>query len=268
MPVEGNRQPVGLLHGGASAVLAETLGSFHAACSRRPGPAGWHRAELLAPSLGDLPVWSPACRFLHAGRTLATFEIVVSDDRTAASAPPDSPATSGRSGNAQIGGLVPGSASSSLPVPVFMTSRSPGCRPGPSATAPAARSAPPAARGALGVDLGDDPEDLLDDHRRQTHRRLVEQQQPRPGHQRPADRHHLLLAAGQRSADLGAALRHPREQRRTPDPASPCRRPWSRTSGRSDPCRGSPGRSSREIRHGPRAPVPPRAAPADAPSSW
>src|SRR5450830_2058778 len=30
MPVEGNTQPHGLLHGGASAVLAETLGSFAA----------------------------------------------------------------------------------------------------------------------------------------------------------------------------------------------------------------------------------------------
>lgn len=31
MPVEGNRQPYGLLHGGASAVLAETVGSVAAA---------------------------------------------------------------------------------------------------------------------------------------------------------------------------------------------------------------------------------------------
>ena len=29
MPVEGNTQPFGLLHGGASAVLAESLGSIH-----------------------------------------------------------------------------------------------------------------------------------------------------------------------------------------------------------------------------------------------
>ena len=31
MPVEGNTQPYGLLHGGASCVLAETLGSIGAA---------------------------------------------------------------------------------------------------------------------------------------------------------------------------------------------------------------------------------------------
>ena len=36
MPVEGNRQPYGLLHGGASGVLAETLGSVLAAAHALP----------------------------------------------------------------------------------------------------------------------------------------------------------------------------------------------------------------------------------------
>ncbi len=36
MPVEGNRQPYGLLHGGASAVLAETVGSVAAALHAGP----------------------------------------------------------------------------------------------------------------------------------------------------------------------------------------------------------------------------------------
>jgi len=39
MPVEGNTQPAGLLHGGASVVLAESLGSIgaqiHAGANRR-----------------------------------------------------------------------------------------------------------------------------------------------------------------------------------------------------------------------------------------
>jgi hypothetical protein len=50
------------------------------------------------------------------------------------------------------------------------------------------------------VDLDDDLEDLLDELRRQAHRRLVEEQQLRLGHQRAADGEHLLLAAGQRAA--------------------------------------------------------------------
>src|SRR5687767_5625706 len=37
MPVEGNTQPYGLLHGGASAVLAETLGSVAAHLHAGPG---------------------------------------------------------------------------------------------------------------------------------------------------------------------------------------------------------------------------------------
>ncbi|MBV9870651.1 MAG: hotdog fold thioesterase, partial [Frankiaceae bacterium] len=37
MPVEGNRQPYGLLHGGASCVLAESMGSMGAALHAGPG---------------------------------------------------------------------------------------------------------------------------------------------------------------------------------------------------------------------------------------
>src|SRR5919198_4916224 len=47
--------------------------------------------------------------------------------------------------------------------------------------------------GALLVDLPDGVEDALDHDRGQPHRRLVEQQQLRLGHQRAADRQHLLL---------------------------------------------------------------------------
>ena len=47
----------------------------------------------------------------------------------------------------------------------------------------------------------------------QAHRRLVEQQQARPRHQRAADGQHLLLAAGQRAALLRDALAQAREER-------------------------------------------------------
>ena len=50
MPVAGNRQPYGLLHGGASAVLAETLGSVLAALNVMPGSvAGGAGAQLHPP---------------------------------------------------------------------------------------------------------------------------------------------------------------------------------------------------------------------------
>ena len=79
MPVAGNRQPFGLLHGGANAVLAETLGSIAAALNA-PGrlPVGLelscthHRAALEGLVTG-------VCTPLHTGRTTSTFEIVITD---------------------------------------------------------------------------------------------------------------------------------------------------------------------------------------------
>jgi uncharacterized protein (TIGR00369 family) len=82
MPVSGNRQPFGLLHGGASCVLAESLGSMGAAVHAGPGrmPVGvdinatHHRAATGGYVTG---VATP----LHLGRSAATYEIVISDDR-------------------------------------------------------------------------------------------------------------------------------------------------------------------------------------------
>src|ERR1019366_2458067 len=71
---------------------------------------------------------------------------------------------------------------------------------------------------ALAVDLPDHVEDGVDEDRGQTQGRLVEQQDPRPAHQRPADGHHLLLATGEAAGELAATLGeaggervHPRE---------------------------------------------------------
>jgi 1,4-dihydroxy-2-naphthoyl-CoA hydrolase len=81
MPVEGNTQPYGLLHGGASVVLAETLGSVAAALNAGPGRfavgvdinATHHRAATKGTVTG---VATP----LHTGRSMASFEIVITDD--------------------------------------------------------------------------------------------------------------------------------------------------------------------------------------------
>jgi len=82
MPVAGNIQPYGILHGGASCVLAETLGSTGAALH-----AGRHRAtlgiEISAThhrAATDGYVTGVATQ-VHGGRTLATYEIVITDDR-------------------------------------------------------------------------------------------------------------------------------------------------------------------------------------------
>ena len=81
MPVEGNTQPYGLLHGGASVVLAETLGSIGAALHAHPDKiavgvdinATHHRGARSGTVTG---VATP----IHLGRGSASYEIVVSDD--------------------------------------------------------------------------------------------------------------------------------------------------------------------------------------------
>ena len=80
MPVAGNTQPFGLLHGGANAVLAETVGSFAAAVH-----AGPHRVavgvELNAThhrAVRDGSVTGVATA-LHLGGTVATYAIEIRD---------------------------------------------------------------------------------------------------------------------------------------------------------------------------------------------
>ena len=83
MPVDGNTQPYGLLHGGASCVLAETLGSVAAALHGHSIgraltlgvdiSATHHKAVRAGMVTG---VATPA----HRGRGVATYEIVITDD--------------------------------------------------------------------------------------------------------------------------------------------------------------------------------------------
>src|SRR5687768_14689799 len=81
MPVEGNTQPYGLLHGGASAVLAETLGSvgsmLHAGSSKIAVGVDLNCTHHRGVRSGLVTgVATP----LHRGRSTATYEIVISDE--------------------------------------------------------------------------------------------------------------------------------------------------------------------------------------------
>ncbi|MEV4747232.1 hotdog fold thioesterase [Streptosporangium sp. NPDC049248] len=82
MPVEGNSQPYGLLHGGASCVLAETLGSVGAAmhAGRERIAVGIEINATHHRSATSGLVTGVATR-LHGGRTLATYDIEIVDDR-------------------------------------------------------------------------------------------------------------------------------------------------------------------------------------------
>jgi 1,4-dihydroxy-2-naphthoyl-CoA hydrolase len=81
MPVEGNTQPYGILHGGASCVLAETLGSLGSALQAGPGRytvgieinATHHRAARAGLVTG-------VATLVHGGRTMSTFDIVITDE--------------------------------------------------------------------------------------------------------------------------------------------------------------------------------------------
>src|SRR4051812_38348716 len=81
MPVEGNTQPFGILHGGASVVLAETLGSIgatlHAGAGRAAAgievSASHHRPGLAGTVTG-------VATAVHLGRSIATYEVVLTDD--------------------------------------------------------------------------------------------------------------------------------------------------------------------------------------------
>jgi 1,4-dihydroxy-2-naphthoyl-CoA hydrolase len=82
MPVEGNTQPYGVLHGGASCALAETLGSVASALHAGPDMlvlgieinASHHRSVQTGTVTG---VATP----LHRGRTMATYEVAITDEQ-------------------------------------------------------------------------------------------------------------------------------------------------------------------------------------------
>ncbi|MEO7261348.1 MAG: hotdog fold thioesterase [Jatrophihabitantaceae bacterium] len=82
MPVTGNRQPYGLLHGGASAVLAETIGSC--AAGMLAGPDNIAVGVELSCShsrAATQGLVTGVCTPIHVGRTLSLFEIVISDEK-------------------------------------------------------------------------------------------------------------------------------------------------------------------------------------------
>lgn len=82
MPVEGNTQPVGLLHGGAYVVLGESLGSMAANLHAGPGRLAVgvdiNATHTRSATSG---VVTGVCTPVHLGRTIAVHEIVVTDDR-------------------------------------------------------------------------------------------------------------------------------------------------------------------------------------------
>jgi len=81
MPVAGNTQVVGLLHGGAHVVLGESLGSVSAAIHAGPGRYAVGIEINASHSRSITEGWvTGTCTALVLGRTLATHEIVNTDE--------------------------------------------------------------------------------------------------------------------------------------------------------------------------------------------
>jgi uncharacterized protein (TIGR00369 family) len=81
MPAEGNRQPLGIVHGGAYLVLAETLGSM---CATLAAGENRHAVgiEINASHTKSCTkgLITATCRAVNLGKNLATHEIAVEDE--------------------------------------------------------------------------------------------------------------------------------------------------------------------------------------------
>jgi uncharacterized protein (TIGR00369 family) len=81
MPVAGNEQPFGLLHGGASCALMETIGSWagalHAGPDKQVVGIELNASYLRGATSG---VVTAVCTPVRRGRTLSTFLIEITDE--------------------------------------------------------------------------------------------------------------------------------------------------------------------------------------------
>ena len=81
MPVEGNTQPVGLLHGGANVVLAESLGSIgtqlHAGPERRIVGVDINATHHKSAISGKVTGVATA---ISLGKTMCSYEIVITNE--------------------------------------------------------------------------------------------------------------------------------------------------------------------------------------------
>ncbi|CAB4329620.1 unannotated protein [freshwater metagenome] len=82
MPVEGNTQPIGLLHGGANVVLAESLGSIgtqlHAGPERKVVGIDINATHHKSATSGIVTAVATA---VSLGKTMCSYEIVITNDK-------------------------------------------------------------------------------------------------------------------------------------------------------------------------------------------
>ncbi|HEY9497850.1 MAG TPA: PaaI family thioesterase [Terrimesophilobacter sp.] len=82
MPVEGNTQPYGILHGGAHVVLAESLGSMSAHLHAGPGRYAVGIEVNASHSRSVTSGWvTGTCTAISLGNTITVHEVVMTDDQ-------------------------------------------------------------------------------------------------------------------------------------------------------------------------------------------
>jgi uncharacterized protein (TIGR00369 family) len=81
MPVEGNTQVIGLLHGGAHVVMGESLGSVSSAIHAGAGRYAVGIEINATHSRSATSGWvTGTCRAISLGRSLASHEIIMTDE--------------------------------------------------------------------------------------------------------------------------------------------------------------------------------------------
>ena len=82
MPVEGNTQPIGLLHGGANVVLAESLGSIgtqlHAGATRKIVGVDINATHHKSATTGVVTAVATA---ISLGKTLCSYQVEITNDK-------------------------------------------------------------------------------------------------------------------------------------------------------------------------------------------
>ena len=82
MPVEGNTQPIGLLHGGANVVLAESLGSIgtqlHAGADRKIVGVDINATHHKSATSGFVTAVATA---ISLGKTLCSYNVEIKNDK-------------------------------------------------------------------------------------------------------------------------------------------------------------------------------------------
>lgn len=81
MPVDGNNQPFGLLHGGANAVLAESLASIASLFILNPGEiAVGVQVQMTHHAAANNGKVTGKAKLIHSGRSLATYNVEIHNE--------------------------------------------------------------------------------------------------------------------------------------------------------------------------------------------